>query len=680
MSQQFRSQGFNSRSSGSSFRSRGSTRGSSSSNGRRSSNFGRSNQRSSRNNQKSYLTQLKEDYDPPFVLNAQWKTEEFYKVKIPHPFIEDEKETIQFPILESATSIADRAIHYQEVLDLQESVGFDGGNGANLYYTYTRCLKGQALIDWKTISSERLVNDRTPENFAEDIDTFIKSNESRDDVELLQAQLNYMNHLKKPRSTKPTDFKSQLIKLNNRIPCIPGATPDNKLDDVRLKSIFMDAMPNNWKKDFKKYGRRTRDETLDDLAQAFDLFFEEPHNNNNNNGNNNAQKSNNNRNSNSNNNNSRPRINDNDTCPIHGGHKWKDCIFNKNGPNYRAPGRSGNNSPRSEQHLNQQSTSNNAPSSNNNDNNNQSSSSTSNTNSNPQEDNPYADDFKSIGDANDPVPQVVVEARQDSVESTFLFEQCLLDSGGSRSLIARSRIPRSAIIKPISEEYCAVSAGGTTHYKESVTFAKIRFPQFDSDIWVEDVTFVVFEDKTHSAYDLVLGRDLILPLGFDFSFEEKNIKWCNKLLPFMQRNSKPSLIDDPPSSVDAYFEDQLIVESDYNTRTTGSEVANTQEHLSEEERCALGVVLDQFNEMFSRTLGFYPNDTADLKLIDPNCTPVHTRPFPVPDKFRQLLKTELDKLVALGVLKPVNSSAWAFPTFIIPKKDGTARFVSDFRL
>jgi hypothetical protein len=31
------------------------------------------------------------------------------------------------------------------------------------------------------------------------------------------------------------------------------------------------------------------------------------------------------------------------------------------------------------------------------------------------------------------------------------------------------------------------------------------------------------------------------------------------------------------------------------------------------------------------------------------------------------------------VLKRVNRSQWGAPTFIIPKKDGTARFISDFR-
>jgi hypothetical protein len=39
---------------------------------------------------------------------------------------------------------------------------------------------------------------------------------------------------------------------------------------------------------------------------------------------------------------------------------------------------------------------------------------------------------------------------------------------------------------------------------------------------------------------------------------------------------------------------------------------------------------------------------------------------------------EVQRLCDLGVLKKVNHSKWAAPTFMIPKKDGTVRFISDF--
>ena len=40
---------------------------------------------------------------------------------------------------------------------------------------------------------------------------------------------------------------------------------------------------------------------------------------------------------------------------------------------------------------------------------------------------------------------------------------------------------------------------------------------------------------------------------------------------------------------------------------------------------------------------------------------------------------EVDQLVKAGILQKVNRSEWAAPTFIIPKKDKTERFITDFR-
>jgi hypothetical protein len=36
------------------------------------------------------------------------------------------------------------------------------------------------------------------------------------------------------------------------------------------------------------------------------------------------------------------------------------------------------------------------------------------------------------------------------------------------------------------------------------------------------------------------------------------------------------------------------------------------------------------------------------------------------------------RLVDIGVLTPVQQSEWGTPVFIIPKKDGTVRFITDY--
>ena len=79
------------------------------------------------------LSKLQEEYNPPFLLNASWKTEHHYKVKVPHPFLDNEKGTVHFPILSKTTTLSDHAIHYKEVLDLMEQVHFDGDNGPYFY-------------------------------------------------------------------------------------------------------------------------------------------------------------------------------------------------------------------------------------------------------------------------------------------------------------------------------------------------------------------------------------------------------------------------------------------------------------------------------------------------------------------------------------------------------------------
>jgi hypothetical protein len=51
----------------------------------------------------------------------------------------------------------------------------------------------------------------------------------------------------------------------------------------------------------------------------------------------------------------------------------------------------------------------------------------------------------------------------------------------------------------------------------------------------------------------------------------------------------------------------------------------------------------------------------------------------VPKNHHDTLKHEAEQLCKLGVLKRCSDSEWAAHTFIIPKKNGTVRFISDFR-
>ena len=89
-------------------------------------------------------------------------------------------------------------------------------------------------------------------------------------------------------------------------------------------------------------------------------------------------------------------------------------------------------------------------------------------------------------------------------------------------------------------------------------------------------------------------------------------------------------------------------------------------------------LLSKYEDLFDGTLGQWTEAPYDVKLRK-EATPYHARAYPIPRAYEATMKLEVDRLVQIGVLKKVNRSEWAAPTFIIPKKDGTVRCISDFR-
>jgi hypothetical protein len=76
-------------------------------------------------------------------------------------------------------------------------------------------------------------------------------------------------------------------------------------------------------------------------------------------------------------------------------------------------------------------------------------------------------------------------------------------------------------------------------------------------------------------------------------------------------------------------------------------------------------------------------EPISLQLMDTNCKPIHARAYTVPRSVEQQLQysKEIVRLVDIGVIEEDYSSEWAsyFPSFAIPKKNGTTRVVTDFK-
>ena len=59
--------------------------------------------------------------------------------------------------------------------------------------------------------------------------------------------------------------------------------------------------------------------------------------------------------------------------------------------------------------------------------------------------------------------------------------------------------------------------------------------------------------------------------------------------------------------------------------------------------------------------------------------PYHAKPFPIPKAYEKLTKEECKRYEKDTIWHHTLNSVWAAPSFIVPKKTGDVRVVTDFR-
>ena len=101
-------------------------------------------------------------------------------------------------------------------------------------------------------------------------------------------------------------------------------------------------------------------------------------------------------------------------------------------------------------------------------------------------------------------------------------------------------------------------------------------------------------------------------------------------------------------------------------------------HLKGKHQKSLLELLQKYEKMFDGTLGKYTDSDYSIELKE-DSKPYHAEPFPIPNIHERTLKKEVNRLIKIGVLKKINNSQFAAPTFIIPKRNGTVIFISNFR-
>jgi len=265
----------------------------------------------------------------------------------------------------------------------------------------------------------------------------------------------------------------------------------------------------------------------------------------------------------------------------------------------------------------------------------------------------------------------------------------LFDSGGSCTWISSRALPHGCIPDVLTNPTRSVTLAGSVETNKFVMLYDILLPEFDRNKKIEQQGAFVFDGPCN--YDIILGRDFLQMIGFKMNFEDLNMRWINRETDMKddlppdtldRNNSIPiSPSDDLDGEVaqdDYHFEIYAEILKAKYERVTPAQVGAAQIHLTPQQRSDIEELVTRYPRLFSGELRIYTGKRVHLEII-PGATPVHARPYSVPRMHIDVFKGELDRLCEIGVLRRCGATDWASPTFVIPKKDLTVRWVSDFR-
>ena len=264
-------------------------------------------------------------------------------------------------------------------------------------------------------------------------------------------------------------------------------------------------------------------------------------------------------------------------------------------------------------------------------------------------------------------------------ESTRILK-VLFDSGGSHTLISRAALPIGVTTQSIAGgQRACQTAAGNFQVTSTVRLRDCMLPEFDKTKRIHGVVAGIFDAPC--KYDVVLGRDFLTNIGLIIDFDSQTVKWMDHKIPMRERDywtesrvreTMFSLTDDPLDD-----EESFILDAKYESKTP-KEIVATMKHLSAPQRERMEHVLGQFSELFDGKLGSYKGPQVHLE-VDSNVLPTHSKAYSVPEIHKKAYLRELKHLVEIGVLRVCGPTEWAAPSFIIPKKDGRVRWLTDFR-
>jgi hypothetical protein len=215
------------------------------------------------------------------------------------------------------------------------------------------------------------------------------------------------------------------------------------------------------------------------------------------------------------------------------------------------------------------------------------------------------------------------------------------------------------------------------------------FKYSDSKRYHVEPDVVEYNKDNRPQYDLILGTVTMKEFVIILNLRDKMITIDEIILPMRNINNlqgssilqtvrhNHSLAMEPQSTQDATKHATQILDAKYSKADLESVFRDNCKHLSADQQKKLLQLLKKYESLFDGTLGDWKTKPVSFQLKE-GVSPYHGQAFPVPKIHKGTLIKEVERLVKLGVLEQQPASEWASPLFIIPKKNRTVCFLSNF--
>jgi hypothetical protein len=131
------------------------------------------------------------------------------------------------------------------------------------------------------------------------------------------------------------------------------------------------------------------------------------------------------------------------------------------------------------------------------------------------------------------------------------------------------------------------------------------------------------------------------------------------------------------STQDAAKHVTQILDAKYNKADLQPIIRDDCKHLSANQKKKLLQLLTKYELLFDGTLGDWKTKPVSIQFKE-SATPYHGQAFLVPKIHKDVLIKEVVRLCKLGVLEQQHASKWVLPSFIVPRKNKTVCFLSNF--